>query len=231
MKKLLAIVVVVVMVCALSVSAFADGSATVSASFTAYSTGNQYDTLKPMDVGEGIVFRTSEPGTGHIDITALIEQVADLENVTSIEVTLEAVGKDAFQTREDGGGAIVGLKGVYDDATNYDIAPINWGTTETPYTMSGELLDGTVAVYVDTSSHGQISINEPWEFKVTVTVNYVGDAKIPVESTEEPATEDPAPAESGDTTTEPEAPAETGIVLAVLPMAIAAAAVVVSKKR
>lgn len=127
MKKLLAIVVAVVMVCALSVSAFADGSATVSASFTAYSTGNQYDTLKPMDVGEGIVFRTSEPGTGHIDITALIEQVADLENVTSIEVTLEAVGKDAFQTREDCGGAIVGLKGVYDDATNYDIAPIKIG--------------------------------------------------------------------------------------------------------
>ena len=178
MKKILAIVVAVVMVCALSVSAFADGSATVSASFTAYSTGNQYDTLKPMDVGEGIVFRTSEPGTGHIDITALIEQVADLENVTSIEVTLEAVGKDAFQTREDGGGAIVGLKGVYDDATNYDIAPINWGTNQTPYTMSGNLLDGTAAVYIDTSSHGAIPQEEPWEFKVTVAVTYTPQGKV-----------------------------------------------------
>ena len=182
MKKVLAIILsAALLITALAVNVVAATepvTQTVSATFKAYSTGNQYDTLKPVEVGSGIQFRTSEPGVGHIDITGLIEQVTDLENVTSISVTFEAVGKEAFASREDGGNAIIGLKGVYNDATNYDIAPINWGTNQTPYTMSGNLLDGTAAVYIDTSSHGAIPQEEPWEFKVTVAVTYTPQGKV-----------------------------------------------------
>ena len=182
MKKVLAIILsAALLITALAVNVVAATepvTQTVSATFKAYSTGNQYDTLKPVEVGSGIQFRTSEPGVGHIDITGLIEQVTDLENVTSISVTFEAVGKEAFASREDGGNAIIGLKGAYNDATNYDIAPINWGTNQTPYTMSGNLLDGTAAVYIDTSSHGAIPQEEPWEFKVTVAVTYTPQGKV-----------------------------------------------------
>ena len=182
MKKVLAIILsAALLITALAVNVVAATepvTQTVSATFKAYSTGNQYDTLKPVEVGSGIQFRTSEPGVGHIDITGLIEQVTDLENVTSISVTFEAVGKEAFASREDGGNAIIGLKGVYNDATNYDIAPTNWGTNQTPYTMSGNLLDGTAAVYIDTSSHGAIPQEEPWEFKVTVAVTYTPQGKV-----------------------------------------------------
>ena len=61
----------------------------------------------------------------------------------------------------------------------------------------------------------------------SLTVSVEGDAEpIVVEEPEEtPAEETPAD------TAEPETPAETGIALAVLPMAIAAAAMVVAKKR
>ena len=180
MRKVLAICVAAVMLFAMAVSVCADGTATVSSSFTAYSTGNQYDTLKPVTVGEGIEFRTAEPGTGHVDITALIEQVADLENVTAVKVIFEAVGADAFVSREDGGNAIIGLKGVYADATNYDIAPINWGTNQTPYTLEGAVLEGTVAVYVDTSSMGVFAVVDPMEFKISVDVTYVGLGFSPV---------------------------------------------------
>ena len=228
MRKVLAICVAAVMLFAMAVSVCADGTATVSSSFTAYSTGNQYDTLKPVTVGEGIEFRTADPGIGHIDITALIEQVADLENVTSIKVTLSAVGADAFVSREDGGNAIIGLKGVYADATSYDIAPINWGTNQTPYTMEGAVLEGTEAVYVDTSSHGAIAQDSPMEFEVSVDVTYVGDAKTPVETTTD---DEAAPAESTDTPTEDTTPAETGVALALVPMAVAAAAVVFAKRK
>ena len=66
----------------------------------------------------------------------------------------------------------------------------------------------------------------------SITVSVEGDAEpIVVEEPDEtPAEETPAEETPADTA-EPETPAETGIVLAVLPMAIAAAAVVVAKKR
>lgn len=66
----------------------------------------------------------------------------------------------------------------------------------------------------------------------SITVSVEGDAEpIVVEEPDEtPAEETPAEETPADTA-EPETPAETGIVLAVLPMAIAAAALVVAKKR
>ena len=66
----------------------------------------------------------------------------------------------------------------------------------------------------------------------SITVSVEGDVEpIVVEEPEEtPAEETPAEETPADTA-EPETPADTGIVLAVLPMAIAAAAMVVAKKR
>lgn len=233
MKKLLAIVVAVVMVCALSVSVFADGTATVSSTFTAYATGTQYDTPKPVEVGEGLEFRTTEPGTGHIDITGLIEQVADLENVTALTVTYEIVGEDAFTGFDGTGGVIIGLRGILSDGTNPEIAPINWSNTTNPYVMTAtEMPADLTGVYIDTSSYAAIDESAPCTFNVTVEVSYVGEAKTPVETepADDTATDDTATDDTA-ATTEPETPAETGIVLAVLPMAVAAAAAVIAKRR
>lgn len=77
---------------------------------------------------------------------------------------------------------------------------------------------------------------------MTVTVKYIsyngeGAAEAPAENTEAPAENTEAPAENteapAETTapTETSEPANTGIVLAVLPMAVAAAAVVASKRK
>lgn len=191
MKKVLAIVLSAIMlISAVAVNVVAAPQSvtdTVSATFQAYSTGNIYDTLKEVSCDDGIVFRTSGVGSGHVDITGLIEQVAPLETVSSVSVTLEAVDHENFAPRqqdtdEEGvptGKPIIGLKGVYSNNTDsYDISGINWGVGENPYTMSGNITEGTAAVYIDTSSHGVIPQDEPWTFKVTAEVTYTPEGKV-----------------------------------------------------
>ncbi len=56
-------------------------------------------------------------------------------------------------------------------------------------------------------------------------------AETPAENTEAPAENTEAPAENTEAPAETSEPADTGIVLALLPMAVAAAAVVVSKRK
>ena len=191
MKKVLAVVLSAIMlISAVAVNVVAAPQSvtdTVSATFQAYSTGNIYDTLKEVSCDDGIVFRTSGVGSGHVDITGLIEQVAPLETVSSVSVTLEAVDHENFAPRqqdtdEEGvptGKPIIGLRGVYSNNTDsYDISGINWGVGENPYTMSGNITEGTAAVYIDTSSHGVISQDEPWTFKVTAEVTYTPEGKV-----------------------------------------------------
>lgn len=191
MKKVLAIVLSAIMlISAVAVNVVAAPQSvtdTVSATFQAYSTGNIYDTLKEVSCDDGIVFRTSGVGSGHVDITGLIEQVAPLETISSVSVTLEAVDHENFAPRqqdtdEEGvptGKPIIGLKGVYSNNTDsYDISGINWGVGENPYTMSGNITEGTAAVYIDTSSHGVIPQDEPWTFRVTAEVTYTPEGKV-----------------------------------------------------
>ena len=191
MKKVLAVVLSAIMlISAVAVNVVAAPQSvtdTVSATFQAYSTGNIYDTLKEVSCDDGIVFRTSGVGSGHVDITGLIEQVAPLETVSSVSVTLEAVDHENFAPRqqdtdEEGvptGKPIIGLKGVYSNNTDsYDISGINWVVGENPYTMSGNITEGTAAVYIDTSSHGVIPQDEPWTFKVTAEVTYTPEGKV-----------------------------------------------------
>lgn len=78
------------------------------------------------------------------------------------------------------------------------------------------------------------------DFKITNVSIVVPDAPIeapaenteaPAENTEAPAENTEAPAENTEAPAETSEPADTGIVLALLPMAVAAAAVVVSKRK
>ncbi len=57
------------------------------------------------------------------------------------------------------------------------------------------------------------------------------NTEAPAENTEAPAENTEAPAENTETPAETSEPAKTGVVLALLPMAVAAAAVVVSKRK
>ena len=57
------------------------------------------------------------------------------------------------------------------------------------------------------------------------------DTSAPAEDTTAPAEDTTAPAEDTTAPVETTTPADTGIVLAVLPMAVAAAAVVISKRK
>ncbi len=74
-------------------------------------------------------------------------------------------------------------------------------------------------------------------YKITNVSIIVPDAPIeapaetPAENTEAPAENTEAPAENTEAPAETSEPADTGIVLALLPMAVAAAAVVVSKRK
>ncbi len=101
--------------------------------------------------------------------------------------------------------------------------------------------DGTIEIqYYNSFTGNNHILNVPTEAS-TIEVTFVVDPDNAPAESETPAEETPAeetPAESTDTTTddtttttEPETPAETGIVLAVLPMAIAAAGVIAFKKR
>ncbi len=83
-----------------------------------------------------------------------------------------------------------------------------------------------------------ISNTSSTDYKIINVSIIVPDAPIEAPAAEEPAAEEPATVEPAADATEPapaadetSEPAETGIVLALLPMAVAAAAVVVSKRK
>lgn len=252
MKKVFALVVAMLMVLALSVSAFA---ATASTEFESVCEGNDPwvrlvkpgQTWEPSSEGwldtEVITF-----DNWHFNITKLVEKAAgtDLANVSYVKVTLEMVGADSLVAYNEDGrapkidleyGAIVNADATsaYGDTAPYqeaDLAVIdskNGDSSSNSITLEGEIPADAKVVTLNAGGFGVIA--EPQKFVITVEVGgETASAVVDSEVAPEPVEEGEATSEPSEPS-EPVAPAETGIVLAVLPMAVAAAALAISKKR
>lgn len=173
----------------------------------------------------------------HYNITKLALKAAgtdDLSKITYVKVTLEMVGKDSISAYRESGTptmqlesgevynpdatARFGENAPYQEADLSIIKAAEMDVSSNIAVVEGAIPAGAKVIAVNLGGFG--AITEPQQFKLTVEASVEGD--------ELPVVEEPADETAGDA---PAAPAETGIVLAVLPMMAAAAAVVVSKKR
>ena len=226
MKKVLSVLLALAMVCALSVVVYADGTATATGSFVCTFTDNDYDTNVATMTG---VAADGTWGGCFPIITEIIEKVAPLSQVTSIEVTVKASNTDACS------------KGVTPKVE------LHWNTRDGENAMTADFVDGVAVVSGDLPAGTTAVVLNPYAFaseageitfEVSVAVTYTGEGNAPAEDTSAPAEDTAAPAEDAtapaeDTTAPAETttPADTGIVLAVLPMAMAAAALVFAKRK
>ena len=216
MKKILAIVVAMVMVLSLSVSVFAEEIVVFNnPEGEAFS-----DLVEPWDF-YGIGGFWGRAAANVLDIT--IDEVKEIASAGGATFTMVFTGTEY-------GDSIPNLTFDFSDpqaAAQFVVTDHGDGT----YTATAAF-DDLVAAWeangkaIDDIQNLLVQPNFS-DFKlISATISTGEDAVevTPVED-ETPAEETPAD------TAEPETPAETGIALAVLPMAIAAAAVVVAKKR
>lgn len=213
MKRIISVALAVVMVLALSVSAFA-----------AYEEPVEFGLYfgDPDNGGWGVAASTEVTGPGTYTIT----YEGDARNLQWIIVKNAAGETEPTSIPE---GTVIrttsitmdGVEATFDTGDSYD------------YTVGA---NGTVEIQYNNSYTGFAHITNMPASAGTIVVTFVVDPDnaaeetTPADDTADDETPS-APAESTDTETEPETPAETGIVLAVLPMAVAAAAVVVARKR
>lgn len=216
MKKILAIVVAMVMVLSLSVSVFAEEIVVFNnPEGEAFS-----DLVEPWDF-YGIGGFWGRAAANVLDIT--IDEVKEIASAGGATFTMVFTGTEY-------GDSIPNLTFDFSDpqaAAQFVVTDNGDGT----YTATAAF-DDLVAAWeangkaIDDIQNLLVQPNFS-DFKlISATISTGEDAVevTPVED-ETPAEETPAD------TAEPETPAETGIALAVLPMAIAAAAMVVAKKR
>ena len=216
MKKILAIVVAMVIVLSLSVSVFAEEIVVFNnPEGEAFS-----DLVEPWDF-YGIGGFWGRAAANVLDIT--IDEVKEIASAGGATFTMVFTGTEY-------GDSIPNLTFDFSDpqaAAQFVVTDNGDGT----YTATAAF-DDLVAAWeangkaIDDIQNLLVQPNFS-DFKlISATISTGEDAVevTPVED-ETPAEETPAD------TAEPETPAETGIALAVLPMAIAAAAVVVAKKR
>ena len=216
MKKILAIVVAMVMVLSLSVSVFAEEIVVFNnPEGEAFS-----DLLNPWDF-YGIGGFWGRAAANVLDIT--IDEVKEIASAGGATFTMVFTGTEY-------GDSIPNLTFDFSDpqaAAQFVVTDNGDGT----YTATAAFDDLVAAWEANGKTIDDIQnlLVQPHfsDFKlISATISTGEDAVevTPVED-ETPAEETPAD------TAEPETPAETGIALAVLPMAIAAAAMVVAKKR
>lgn len=214
MKRIVSVALAVVMVLALSVSAFAAYEEPVEL-------GLYFG--DPDNGGWGSAATTEVTGPGTYTITyegdaralqwIIVKNAAGETEPTSIpEGTIIRTTSITMD----------GVEATFDTGDSYD------------YTVGA---NGTVEIQYNNSFTGFAHITNMPASAGTIVVTFVVDPDNAPAESETPADDTaddeaaPAPTESTDTPTEDSTPAETGIVLAVLPMAVAAAAVVVARKR
>ena len=215
MKRIISVALAVVMVLALSVSAFA-----------AYEEPVEFGLYfgDPDNGGWGVAASTEVTGPGTYTIT----YEGDARNLQWIIVKNAAGETEPTSIPE---GTVIrttsitmdGVEATFDTGDSYD------------YTVGA---NGTVEIQYNNSYTGFAHITNMPASAGTIVVTFVVDPdNAPAEDTtpaDDTADDEAAPAESTDTEEAPAedtTPADTGIVLAVLPMAVAAAAVVVARKR
>lgn len=217
MKKILAIVIAMVMVLSLSVSVFAEEIVVFNnPEGEAFS-----DLLNPWDF-YGIGGFWGRAAANVLDIT--IDEVKEIASAGGATFTMVFTGTEY-------GDSAPNLTFDFSDpqaAAQFVVTDNGDGT----YTATAAF-DDLVAAWeangktIDDIQNLLVQPNFS-DFKLISATISTGEDAVEVTPVED---ETPAEPETPADTAEPETPAETGIVLAVLPMAIAAAAAVVAKKR
>lgn len=238
MKKVLSIVLALVMVCALSVNVFAAETVLYKMEFTAGedSSGAALADGVKVDVSNGGIFRIASNKNNNgsnangEDLLAIFQAVQVDGAVVSItytgsleDITLEAQSVNAtvripfagnLEVVDPDGKRIVEIPGSEFVANAADVLAITnaddfgwWGNFAIRGTSDSVIYD--VKVYVRSNDAAPVADETPANEADILVVTPVADP-------------DPAPAP---------APADTGIVLAVLPMAVAAAAFVATKRK
>lgn len=216
MKKILAIVIAMVMVLSLSVSVFAEEIVVFNnPEGEAFS-----DLLNPWDF-YGIGGFWGRAAANVLDIT--IDEVKEIASAGGATFTMVFTGTEY-------GDSAPNLTFDFSDpqaAAQFVVTDNGDGT----YTATAAF-DDLVAAWeangktIDDIQNLLVQPNFS-DFKLISATISTGEDAVEVTPVEDETTTEETPAD----TAEPETPAETGIVLAVLPMAIAAAALVVAKKR
>jgi len=221
MKKILAFIVALVMVCALSVSVYAESVSVFSSS-------------------EGEVPTSCEDPWGSFGVIGdvwgrgcccdiSLENFVDYCN-KGYNFTYVFTGTPMFQDTYP--HAVINAD--WDNGVDIPFVDIGDGKYQATIALA-DILSG----YGITAADVETFCVQNWtgSFKL-LSVSFTDDAAAPAEDTSAPAEDTTAPAEdttapAEDTTApvETTTPADTGIVLAVLPMAVAAAAVVISKRK
>ena len=225
MKKLLAVVVAIALVCSLSVVAFAETEL--------YNLTNRSSDTNDV-LADGFTVSGWCPSLiteyKYPDVMAAFKTAIQTEGA-KIEVTTSGpINGILLQSYPlEGGSNYPHI--IYNEFESSEVD----GRTVSVFDAAGFIAAYTSTDHTDDPSV-KLSMDNVLNFAVDASEGTVIYAVRVI--TDDAA--DPAPAESGDVetepetpadTAEPETPAETGIVLAVLPVAVAAAAVVVSKKR
>lgn len=227
MKRLLAIALAVVMlVSCLTVSAFAAAGDTNML----LEIGDVFGTLvqsETIDVSKG----------GEFTLTATLDSALSTSADASF-IGVKTTAGNVSQNTALPDGTVVTVTSLELDGTKVELDP-----AKSSNTVKNGNLDGNNGVVLLFKMGGLNALtgDVPAEFKevkVTFTINNP-EAAPAEETTPTPAedtapAEDAAPAPEAETAPAPEAetaPADTGIVLAVLPMAMAAAAAVIAKRR
>lgn len=239
MKKIISVLAAVMLVAALSVSAFA-AEATVTGSWTCTFTDNDYDsgvTAGSLTGYQGEV--VSAWGNDYPELVSLIETVAPIASVSHVAVTVKASNTDdcwstnpkiEVDLNERGGEHIA------------DAVPFDGDTATFEFDVPADTTALVLVPYAFSADAGEIS----FEISMTLTGDFEAPETAPAAETETaPEAEAEAPAEApaetpAETPAEPAAEAAapaasesapaTGLALAVIPAVIALGAAAVSKK-
>lgn len=233
MKKILAVVVAVIMACTLSLSVFAEDLFTL----TELSSGDGGVTIADGYTLTGwcpsLITEYQFP-----DVMTAFKEAIQTEGAKIEVITSGPINGILLQSYPlDGGSSYTHI--IYNEFTSSEadgrtVSVFDAAGFVSTYTSTPHGDDATVTLSMDNVLNFAVDASEGTVlYGVRV---YTDDAaeETPAESTDTTAETDTT-TDDTTTTTEPETPAETpaetGIVLAVLPMAVAAAAVVISKKK
>ena len=222
MKKILAISIAIIMVLSLSVSVFAEEIVVFdNPEGEAFS-----DLVNPWDF-YGIGGFWGRSAANVLDIT--IDEVKEIASqggaMFTYVFTGTPYGEDApnlvFEFSDPQAAAKFTVTdlgdGTYEATASFDELVAAWEA-------NGKTIDDIANLLV------QPNFSDFKLISAKIVTGADAEAVAPAESTDT-ETETDTTTDDTTATTEPETPAETGIVLAVLPMAVAAAAVAISKKR
>lgn len=226
MKKVLSIVLALVMVCALSVSVFADELYSMTTTQGQDQEGISLPGALTMSDGYSRI-ATNWVGGGS-EYSAIIEAINTAD--TSLVITYTGnISQFIIQT-ENGGDTDSAIDLAPVEADGKNVATISCAdiVAAMPTACANDNVGwGNIALICEDGA-----VLESFKI-VTGAVAAPAENAAPVEDNTPAEASDETPAETTAPAAETAAPApaKTGIVLAVLPMAVAAAAVVVSKRR